>query len=162
MKKIILASSATLLFLSSCSKESNQQTVDQSQDDGCSLHGPSCNHESHNDDEASDDGTTGPNGGRMLEFDGINVEFVVTEDHSIILNYFDPELQPIAPVTGDVKVTTGEAISPVTILFKAENDSLVSISKLPEGNKFPTKVDITVGGKTQSDTFTLNHEASKH
>ena len=98
----------------------------------------------------------------MLDIENLNVELLVTEQKHIKLNFFDPEMAMVKPTAENIKVTTGEAISPVTLEFKPQGISMLSTQALPEGDAFPTKVELNVNGDTKSDVFTLKQETCSH
>lgn len=73
-----------------------------------------------------------------------HVEFLVTGDRQVKLTFVDDDLKPIAPAEQTATVIAGDRSAPVRLAFQREGDQLVSDGKLPEGNDFPTVVQLKV------------------
>lgn len=109
-------------------------------------------HEGHGEDEGQI--KSGPNGGRMIV--KANAEFLITNDRKIQITFFDDNGKVSAPNGKTATVITGERPNQVEIPLKAINSVLISEQTLPEGNHFPTAVEIILGDLTVDERFTLN------
>lgn len=95
----------------------------------------------HDDHEGHDHTKAGPNGGRLIE--DTNTEFFVTADKNIQITFYDADNKAITPPTKSVTVLSGPRSAPVEFTFKQDGTKLVSTETLPEGNNFPTAVELT-------------------
>lgn len=100
----------------------------------------------------------GPHGGRVLTKVEPHAEFFVTTDRKVQITFLGEDGKPIAPAAQTVTVTAGERSAPVKLSFVRSGDSLLSEQTLPDGNNFPTVVQIKVtpDAKTVVEKFTLN------
>jgi hypothetical protein len=100
----------------------------------------------------------GPNKGRVLQSVEPHAEFWVREDRKVQITFLDKDLKAIPAAAQEVTVTTGERSAPTKLTFKKEGDVLVSDAAIPEGNGFPTVVQIKVtpDAKVVTEKFNLN------
>lgn len=77
-----------------------------------------------------------PKGGRALDKTSPLAEFVVEKDHSITINFYNAEMKPVAATTQTVTVIAEAKGGKATLEFEKKGDSLVSKSKLPEGEGY--------------------------
>jgi len=93
-----------------------------------------------------------PKGGRLLEKTEPHAEFVVEKDRSITINFYDHAMKTVAATTQSVTVIATPASGKAMIEFEKKDDSLVSKSKLPEGDGY----NIVVQFKQTADARPLN------
>lgn len=84
----------------------------------------------------------GPNGGRVLEGVKPPVEFVVTKDRKVKLVFLDEKLKPVPVAKQTAVIFAGDRSAPTRLQFRKAWGRLVSEGKLPEGNGFPTVIQI--------------------
>lgn len=100
----------------------------------------------------------GPNGGRLLTVIEPHAEFFVTTDRKVQITFVDDQLAVTTPAQQTVIVTAGDRSKPTTLNFTRHGDVLLSDGQLPDGNNFPTVVQIKVtpDAKTTVARFNLN------
>lgn len=100
----------------------------------------------------------GPNGGRILTAVEPHAEFFVTSDRKVQITFLGENGKPIAPAGQTVAVTTGERANPARLTFAKSGDVLLSEQPLPDGNNFPTVVQIKASpdAKAAVEKFNLN------
>ena len=75
-----------------------------------------------------------PKGGRVLEKTEPHAEFVVEKDRTVTINFYNDALKPIAATTQVVAaMVDAKDGSKAKLEFEKKGDSLVSKTKLPEG-----------------------------
>ena len=77
-----------------------------------------------------------PKGGRLLDKTEPLAEFVVEKDRSVAINFYNEEMKPVAATTQAVTVIADAKSGKETLQFEKKGDSLVSKSKLPEGEGY--------------------------
>jgi hypothetical protein len=102
--------------------------------------------------------TAGPNRGRMLTKINPPAEFLVTAERKVQITFIGADGKPVAPADQVVTVTTGNRAAPTRLTFTKTGNSLLSDGVLPEGNGFPTVVQIkaTPEAKASVARFNLN------
>lgn len=100
----------------------------------------------------------GPNGGRILTAVEPHIEFFVTADRKVQLTFLGEDGKPVAPAQQTVTVIAGERSNPTKLSFAKSGSVLLSEQTLPEGNDFPTVVQIKTApdAKTVVEKFNLN------
>lgn len=100
----------------------------------------------------------GPNGGRLLTEVEPHAEFLVTKDKKVEIRFIDDDNKTVDPGTREVTVTLGQRTRPTKLTFKKDGDKLVSDKTVPEGNDYPTVVQIRekAGAKAVNAKFNLN------
>lgn len=100
----------------------------------------------------------GPTNGRLLTEVEPHVEFLVTPDKKVELRFVDDANKVVAPGAQEITVTLGERAKPTKLTFAKEGDKLVSNAPIPEGNDYPTVVQIRekAGAKPVNARFNLN------
>ena len=76
----------------------------------------------------------GPKGGRLLELTEPKAEFMVEKDHTATIHFYDAALKPVAAGAQAVTVIADAKTGKEKIEFEKRGDSLVSKTKLPEGD----------------------------
>ena len=77
-----------------------------------------------------------PKGGRLLEKTEPHAEFVVEKDRSVTINFYNEEMKPVAVTTQNVTVIADAKSGKATLAFEKKGDTLVSKTKLPEGDGY--------------------------
>jgi hypothetical protein len=101
---------------------------------------------------------SGPNGGRILTSIEPHAEFLVTEDRKVKITFLDETNKAVPAGDQVVNVTAGERANPTKLTFAKSGDVLVSEQVLPEGNDYPTVVQIKASpdAKPAVEKFNLN------
>ena len=99
-----------------------------------------------------------PGGGRRLENTEPHAEFVVEKDRSITINFYNHDMKPVAVTTQSVTVQADANDGKAKLEFEKKGDSLVSKTKLPEGDGYNVVVQFkqTADAKPQNLRFKLN------
>lgn len=77
-----------------------------------------------------------PKGGRLLDKTNPHAEFVMEKDRSVTINFYDDSMKPVAATTQTVTVIADAKSSKETLEFEKKGDSLVSKTRLPEGEGY--------------------------
>ena len=91
-------------------------------------------------------------GGRLLDKTEPHAEFVVEKDRSVTINFYNEEIKPVAATTQSVTVIADAKSGKETLQFEKKGDSLVSKTKLPEGDGY----NVVVQFKQTPDAKPLN------
>ena len=107
---------------------------------------------------AHEENVAGPNGGRLITAVEPHAEFLVTPERKVRITFVGDDGKPVAPADQTVIVTAGERAAPTTLTFTKTADGLLSEATLPDGNDYPTVVQIkpTPDSKTVVARFNLN------
>ena len=99
-----------------------------------------------------------PKGGRLLEKTEPHAEFVVEKDRSVTINFYDEKMKPVAATTQTVTVIADAKTGKATLEFEKKGDTLVSKSKLPEGDGYNVVVQFKAkpDAKVQNLRFKLD------
>lgn len=81
-----------------------------------------------------------PKGGRLLDKTDPLAEFVVEKDRTVTINFYNDDLKPIAVSSQTVTVIADAKSRKETLQFEKKGDSLVSKTKLPEGEGYSVVV----------------------
>ena len=93
-----------------------------------------------------------PKGGRALDKTSPLAELVVEKDRSITINFYNPEMKPVAVTTQSVTVIAEGKGGKAILEFEKKGDSLGSKTKLPEGEGY----NVVVQFKQSSDAKPTN------
>ena len=77
-----------------------------------------------------------PKGGRLLDKTEPHAEFVVEKDRTVTINFYNHDLKPVAATTQGVTVIADAKSGKATLAFEKKGDSLVSKTKLPDGDGY--------------------------
>lgn len=77
-----------------------------------------------------------PKGGRLLDKTEPHAEFVVEKDRTVSLHFYNEEMKPVAVTTQTVTVVADGKSGKETLVLEKKGDSLVSKSKLPDGDGY--------------------------
>ena len=99
-----------------------------------------------------------PKGGRLLEKTEPHAEFVVEKDRTVTINFYDEKMKPVAATTQSVTVQADAKDGKAKLEFEKKGDSLVSKTKLPEGDGYNVVVQFkqTADSKPQNLRFKLD------
>ena len=100
----------------------------------------------------------GPTNGRLLTSAEPHVEFLVNAEKKVELRFVDKGGKIVPPGEQEITVLLGERSKPTKLTFSKEEDKLVSDKEIPEGNNYPTVVQIRekAGAKPVNERFNLN------
>jgi hypothetical protein len=113
----------------------------------------------HDHDHDHDNKVAGPNGGRVIMATEPHAEFLVTDDRKVKITFLEEDNKTaIAPGERSVNLIAGERSNPTRLKFAVEGNSLVSDKALPEGNNFPTvlQIKLTPDADAVIEKFNLN------
>jgi hypothetical protein len=99
-----------------------------------------------------------PKGGRLLEKTEPHAEFVVEKDRTVSINFYNEQMKPVAATTQTATVVADGKGGKAKLEFEKKGDSLVSKSKLPEGDGYNVVVQFrqTAEAKPQNFRFKLD------
>ena len=99
-----------------------------------------------------------PKGGRLLDKTEPHAEFVVEKDRTVTVNFYNEEMKPVAATTQNVTVQADAKDGKAKLEFEKKGDSLVSKTKLPEGDGYNVVVQFkqTAEAKPQNFRFKLD------
>ena len=93
-----------------------------------------------------------PKGGRVLDKTLPHAEVVIEKDRSVTINFYSEVMKPVAATTQGVTVIADAKSGKATLQFEKNGDSLVSKTKLPDGEGY----NIVVQFKQTADAKPLN------
>ncbi len=99
-----------------------------------------------------------PKGGRLLDRTEPHAEFVIEKDRNVTINFYADHMKPAAVTTQSATVIATPASGKTTIEFERKGGSLVSKTKLPEGEGYNLAVQFkqTTDSKPQNFRFELD------
>ena len=99
-----------------------------------------------------------PKGGRLLEKTEPHAEFVVEKDRSVTINFYDEKMKPVPAADQTVTVIADAKTGKATLEFEKKGDTLVSKTKLPEGDGYNLVVQFKAkpDAKVQNLRFKLD------
>lgn len=99
-----------------------------------------------------------PKGGKLLEKTDPHAEFVVEKDRTVTINFYDTAMKPVAVTTQTVTIQADAKDGKAKLEFEKKGDSLVSKTKLPEGDGYNIVVQFkqTAESKPQNIRFKLD------
>ena len=99
-----------------------------------------------------------PKGGRLLDKTEPHAEFVAEKDRTVTINFYNEEMKPVAATTQSVTVQADAKDGKAKLEFEKKGDSLVSKTKLPEGDGYNVVVQFkqTAEAKPQNFRFKLD------
>lgn len=100
----------------------------------------------------------GPNGGRVITDVEPHIEFLVNDDRTVTLTILDDDNKAAKVTKQTAKITAGDRSKPTKLEFTEKDGTLVSDTKLPEGNDFPLVLQIKPSkiGKKVTVKFNLS------
>jgi len=103
----------------------------------------------------------GPTGGRLITAVEPHAEFFVNKDKKVEIRFVDDANKVTAPAEQVVTVTLGDRAKPVKLAFTKEGDKLISDKTVPDGNDYPTVVQIKTDAKAKAINAKFNLNLSK-
>lgn len=99
-----------------------------------------------------------PKGGRLLEKTEPHAEFVVEKDRTVTINFYDHDMKTVPVAAQTVTVIADAKSGKATLEFEKKGDSLVSKTKLPDGEGYNVVVQFkqTADAKPQNLRFKLD------
>lgn len=99
-----------------------------------------------------------PKGGKLLEKTEPHAELVVEKDRTVTINFYSEEMKPVAATTQSVTVQADAKDGKAKLEFEKKGDSLVSKTKLPQGDGYNIVVQFkqTADAKPQNIRFKLD------
>ena len=103
-----------------------------------------------------------PKGGKLLDKTEPHAEFVVEKDRTVTINFYNEQMKPVAATTQSVTAVADAKEGKAKLEFEKKGDSLVSKTKLPEGEGYNVVVQFkqTVEAKPQNIRFKLDMHIS--
>ena len=98
---------------------------------------------------------TTPKGGRLLDKTEPHAEFVVEKDRTVTINFYNEEMKPGAATTQNVTVIADAKSGKATLQFEKKGDTLVSKTKLPEGDGYNIVVQFKQTAQAKPQNFRL-------
>ena len=106
-------------------------------------------------DKHDHDHKGGPKGGRLLDKTEPHAEFVIEKDRSVSVHFYDHDLKPVAATTQSVTVQADAKSGKTKLDFEKKGDSLVSKSKLPDGEGYNLVVQLKQTAEAKPQNFRL-------
>ncbi len=94
----------------------------------------------------------GPKGGRILDKTSPKAEFYVEKDRTVTIAFYDANLKPVPAADQNVTVIADAKSGKATLAFEKNGDSLVSKTKLPDGEGY----NVVVQFKQTADAKPFN------
>ena len=93
-----------------------------------------------------------PKGGRLLDKTEPHAELVIAQDRIVTINFYNEDMKPVAATTQSVIVLADTKDGKAKLEFEKKGDSLVSKTKLPEGEGY----NVVVQFKQTTDAKPVN------
>lgn len=100
----------------------------------------------------------GPKGGRLLEKTTPRAEFFVEKDRSVSITFYDASLKPVSPGDQSVTAIADAKGGKQKLEFEKKGDSLVSKSKLPEGDGYTVVVQLAAKPGAKPQNFRIKYD----
>ena len=99
-----------------------------------------------------------PKGGKLLDKTEPHAEFVVEKDRTVTINFYNDAMKPVAATTQVVTAIADAKDGKAKLEFEKKGDSLVSKTKLPEGDGYNVVVQFkqAAEAKPQNIRFKLD------
>lgn len=94
----------------------------------------------------------GPKGGRILDKTSPKAEFYVEKDRTVTIAFYDEKLKPVPAADQTVTVIADAKAGKTTIALEKKGETLVSKTKLPEGEGY----NVVVQFKQSAEAKPLN------
>ena len=124
---------------------------------------PAAKEETKKDDHADHDHAkkAGPTGGKLITAVEPHVEFFVNKDKKVEIRFVDDDNKVVAPGEQVISVTLGERAKPAKLTFTKDGDHLISDKVIPEGNDYPTVVQVKADAKAKAVNAKFNLNMNK-
>lgn len=107
------------------------------------------------------DAKVGPTGGKLLTESEPHAEFLVNKEKKVEIRFIGEDGKVVAPGTQVVTATLGERSKPTKLTFTKDGDKLISDKPVPEGNDYPTVVQIKADAKAKAVNAKFNLNLSQ-
>lgn len=97
----------------------------------------------------------GPKGGRLLETEGVKVEFLVEKDRTASVTFYDAALKAVAPTDQSVTAVAETPEGKKKIEFEKKGDALVSKAALPEGKGYTIVLQLKTSADAKMKNFRI-------
>lgn len=94
-----------------------------------------------------------PKGGRLLEKTQPHAEFVVEKDRTVAIHFYDGAMKPVAATTQTATVIAEAKGGKEKLELEKRGDSLVSKTKLPEGDGYNLVVQFKQSADSRPQNF---------
>lgn len=101
----------------------------------------------------------GPKGGRILEKTNPKAEFFVERDRTVSITFYDAAGKVVAPSEQAATVIADAKSGKQTLQFEKESDTLVSKTKLPEGDGYNVVVQLKQTADAKPQNFRFKYES---
>jgi len=103
----------------------------------------------------------GPTGGKLITDVEPHVEFFVNKEKKVEIRFIDDDNKVVAPGEQVITATLGDRGNPTKLTFTKDGDKLVSNAKVPDGNDYPTVVQIKTDAKAKAINAKFNLNMTK-
>lgn len=100
-----------------------------------------------------------PKGGKLLDKTEPHAEFVVEKDRTVTINFYNDAMKPVAATTQSVTAIAGAKDGKAKLEFEKKGDSLVSKTKLPEGDGYNVVVQFKQSAEAKPENFRFKYES---
>jgi hypothetical protein len=101
-----------------------------------------------------------PKGGRLLETTEPHAEFVVEKDRTVTINFYSEDMKPVAATTQSATAIADAKSGKATLAFEKKGDTLVSKTKLPEGDGYNMVVQFKQAADAKPQNFRFKLDMS--
>jgi hypothetical protein len=98
----------------------------------------------------------GPTGGKLITEVEPHVEFFVTSEKKVEIRFVDDDNKIVAPAEQVITATLGDRKNPTKLTFTKDGDKLVSSATVPDGNDYPTVLQIKSDAKAKAVNAKFN------
>ena len=98
----------------------------------------------------------GPNGGRILENTSPQAEFLVKEDNTMVVSFYDHDLKPVPAAEQSVVVVAEKDGVKTNMEFEKQGDALVSKGALSEGEGHNLVIQLKETAEAKPTNFRLS------
>ena len=100
-----------------------------------------------------------PKGGKLLDKTEPHAEFVVEKDRTVTINFYDEKMKPVAVTTQTVTAIADAKDGKAKLEFEKKGDSLVSKTKLPEGDGYNVVVQFKQTPEAKPQNFRFKYDS---
>jgi hypothetical protein len=110
---------------------------------------------------AADKIVAGPKGGRLLETETPKIEFFVTKDRKVEINFYDAALKPVDPGSRVVAVIAEPKSGRTPLDLEQTAHGFVSKDPLPEGEPYRVVVQVRDQTGARPRNFRLEYDMAE-
>jgi hypothetical protein len=108
--------------------------------------------------QAAEKMIAGPQGGKLLEYEGQRAEFFVKKDRTVTITFYDHALKPVASAEQSVTVIAEAPGGKATLAFEKKGESLASKTPMPEGDGYNVVVQIKTSADAKPKNFRIAYK----